>query len=340
MAVVLTGMATLHAGEKTSLVASEGGNILLLQPDAQRRLMVMDGGGSLSESSLSPARMMAMLGATGGPIADGKISVRAVAALGGGKLVVYAAGTARRRSLVSLWLYQPGRDVLTLAADSKALGDASGMGDSIDLADAQFVQTSRGVWLCLYHSDAAVFFLLPGDLLAPNVRLRRAFSQLRQDGRPLRFLADDRLFARADGGLGLLRGDGAVCSIGEEGNVFDIPRIAGRPAWSAPPLSLPSDPGAPVKTRLEFYPNDLAAGDALAAPPTEADTPPRYPAFAIAGAQSTRTIDRESITIRPGFPVHALRITAWCLDPGSGDAIAYDSMSGEIMRIGLPRNDG
>ena len=408
LSVSVNAIGSLNAGAVTSLFARDDGTTLSLQADAEKPVLVLSGRRTAAavsipvpnslpidvptavpitapiSAAISAAALRDRLGAAGG-----ELSIRAVAPLDRRRLVVYAAGSQRRTSLASLWVIDPAANTTTLVASAAALASASGLGDSLDLADAQCVATDRGVWLCLYHSDAAVFFLLPAGL-GPGTLLHPAFTRLKSETGPVRLMSGDRLFARgaeettADAagilagdaastsagaaagnsaggvaeGLGLLKEDGRVLAIGVDGRVSELPPLETGARASAPPLPVTVN-GQDGRYRLDFLVSDgpapdpftATAGDRARYPklvlsplPTgtgiakrnsasPAAPPPTLPA---APAARRIVFDRDAITVRPGFPVHSLRLTAWCQDPASGDVIAYDAFSGEVMRIKLP----
>jgi len=184
--------------------------------------------------------------------------------------------------------------------------------------------------------DAAAFLRLPDGPLQPGAALRLAFSAVKVDGEPIRLTPQDTFYSGPDGGLRLMRNDGSLLAVDDTGNAKPLSTDSDRPAMSVPPLTLKS-PGGQVR-QLAFYPEPGQTRDALTSTPNLVAPPVPYPALVLSDEKRTIVFDRDSITVRPGFPVHALRITAWCQDPGSGDVIAYDSFSGEIMRL-KPGND-
>lgn len=336
-----TQQARVAASFSTVLVSTaQAGSVLLpfngdavsFQPDSGLQAATAIRGKMAGLQEL-PSRLTVKLQAR-----PGRISIRSIIATSTNQLIVYVSGTDGQRSLVGLWAYEPQTGALSQIAGADALGDASGFGKTIDLADAQFVTTARGVWLCMHQNDAAAFFLLPSQS-APvlNFKPHRAFSGLKEDNQPFKFLMDDRLYARADGGLGLLRADGRLFSISDDGVVAELQRTAGRPAESVPPLTLGQGDAA---TQVEFFPDAPPPADSLTAPPMVTDDSVRYPALVIKGPHGTTVIDRDAISVRAGFPVHALRITAWCAEPATGDILAYDAMSGEVMRLKLDLGGG
>ena len=327
-AVSFSTFATVTAGQRSRLILS-GSGVLCLQADAGASALAVVTGPPL-DMRKPVDRMTSALGSRTAPV------VRAALRGNDDGLILYTAGTDGPRSLAGLWVYRLGNEAPLQIADATTLAQSSRLGPTIDLADAQLVRTSAGVMLCLVQSDAAAFLRLPDGPLKPGAALRLAFSAVRVDGEPLRLTTHDTFYTGPEGGLRLMRADGTLLAIDDTGNAKPLPTEPGRPAMSVPPLSLRS-PGGQVG-QLAFYPEPGQTRDVLTTPNLAA-APARYPALVLSDGQRTTVFDRDAIDVRPGFPVHALRITAWCQDPASGDVIAYDSFSGEIMRVKIGNDE-
>ncbi|HEX8342684.1 MAG TPA: hypothetical protein VF624_17405 [Tepidisphaeraceae bacterium] len=321
-------LATLRAGRETTVISRPGGGAYVFQADGDGRVRAVSGAGEVTTLPVSPQRLAAALGATG---EDDAAAVRlaAIAVLPRGDLVLQTAGASRKRSLVSLQRYDPASDRLTLLMSAAEMASASGMGDSIDVADAQLAGSGAVVWLWLRTTDGSVMLQFEARQLASGTaRAVRPFRFMRQGDQPLRPGDATTLCGRPGGGFWLLdRAAGLLWSLDGTGRATPVDPPDGRPAPSAPPLLLETA-GAP---RMTFYPAPRPS-DAAITPTSKA----RYPLLEIVAGRSKATFDRDALAARPAFPLHALRVTAWARDTRSGDVFAYDRMSGELLRLTPP----
>ena len=276
------------------------------------------------------------------------VSIRGLTTLSNGDLVLAVNGSTRARSLISLWVYNPRTDVLRLVADAKGLTEASGMGASLALADAEVVRAGRYVWVCLRTVDETVFLRIDTRELGAEKgpRLARPFQRLRLDKQTVTLLPDDRLAGYDDGTLWVLRQQpNDLYRISTDGRLL----IENRPADLSPMLVPPlratriRPDGTEFVQILSAYSNEapLAPGAPSVLPPGRIAAI-QYPAFESAienappGVKPTM-LDRAAIKARPTFPLHALRITAWCMNPTTGEITLYDDMSGEVMRMTIEK---
>lgn len=336
--VSLDPILSLRANCRTLLAAGVGGVTYVAQvtDDAQERIRAIDNAGRVRETTLNGSRLAEAMGLPQAPA-----SLRAMTALPNGNLLLYVNGFSRRRALTSLWLWNPATDALRQIATEEDLANASGMGPSVELADATLTRADGSVWLVLRHVDATRCLQLDVHDLTTrgSTRLARPFEQLRdsESGDPVRLAADDVVFGRGDGTLWLLRREeGLLRRIGSDGRLHPAdPPPADRPPLLAPPLDL-DDPRLVTQPAAQrqvlFLPNVGVPADAFATASLSTEPMRRYPAFVFTGPRQT-FIERDEITARPTFPVHALRITSWCIDPNSGLIHAYDAMSGELLRV-------
>ena len=242
-----------------------------------------------------------------------------------GLVLVLVNGWAGQRPLLGLWLYRPQDQALVCVADAASLGHVTGWGDSAALADGRLVGGTRGAWLCVsvfgQTSTVRVDFPASADAL-PDLRLA-AERVTDEAGRPVG-IEDASLWPAGDDSALLVK-PGASDSY-----KIDLARgTAVAVPGGLPPLTVPTPAGpqtwvftpAPPRPRTEV---ESWAADAVRRP-TLTITP--------AGGKPM-TIDRDGLITRLGFPVYAMRITAWCAD-ANGRVLAYDAMSGEVFRMSL-----
>ncbi len=320
----------LRANQRT-LLAWVNGRLFFHQPDANPELglQLLEATGEVRSTQLTPARVGELLNAP-----FDRPVLRAIAALSDGRLVAYFNGTSRLKSLSCLVLFDPTSGDIRLIAAPQDLADVSGMGLTIDLADAQLERAETTIWLCLTHTDRSVFLRIDARAVATgDTRVIRAFDSLKTGDETMRALPHDRLSGQQDGSLWLLRpSTGDLWRISRDGQAFASKEIDGRPKLTVSPISLPDATGGSNKLTIQFY----AMPDVMTLPtegPTLSSDGTRYPALLFQTAKDKLLIDRDNIVIRPAFPTYALRFTHWVADPATGDLIAYDAMSGEVFRI-------
>jgi hypothetical protein len=324
-------LATLTAGQETTLYARRPGAVVL-QTGGDSAVRVIGGGRDVQTLPLSAERLRQTIGSP-----DGTPTIVTIAVLPGGSLVLATSGASRQRSLASLQVYDIASDRLTLLSTAAELASASGLGDSLDIADLQLAAAGQVVWLWLRQPDRSVLLQYDARQLESGVaRAGRPFTQWTWDDQPLR-IGQAVLTGRVDGGFWLLESGAKgtaskLWQIDAQGAAVPADWPVDAPAPTVPPLPLGDGPDAP---QLYFFgrPRDTDASQPIGGARHE-----RYPVLEIRGRGKTLTrFDREAIVVRPTFPLHALRLTAWCRDAQTGDVIAYDRLSGEVFRITLPR---
>ena len=342
----LVSVGTLRAGGTATLVANPGGWAVVQRGNGGgvARLVRSDGA-VVDLNALLAGPAAAALGVVDESAqSPWRPTVAAVASDGRDGWVVLLAGTRGRASLASLWRLAAGARVPVLLAGPDALGRASGLGGLIDLDDGTLARVGDDVVVALSGQGGPAVVRVDGWSLAAAgngagggrgdaraLRMTRLFATPNEDGQPIPPKPGDAWFGRPDGSLNLLRAaTGQVWTVDPGGTATAWALPPGRPALGVPPLDLPVPPGAPA-ARLWFYPDtptDTAAG-------TPADAAVRYPALVLRQENAERVFDRDALTVRPGFPTHAMRLSAWCPDPATGDVLAVDAMSGEVFRITL-----
>ena len=268
-----------------------------------------------------------------GPGAFAKVT--SVATTPSGTIILLTTGTRGDRSLLGLWAYQPGTVNVKLLAGAGELKDASTIGDALDLADGQLIANDTDGWLYLQGIDHAVIFHLDIRQIEAGepARLATPFQHMTlASGQPFALQRGDRLFNSPEGKPAILRpSDGSLWEIQSSGAVTELPRDALKPPLQIPPLTLRDPRSIDRSMQLRFY-NDIAAPVDLLNPP-DVESTTRYPQFVLTGGARPESFDRDALHLRPGFPTYALRLTAWCTDRATNDVIAYDAMSGEVLRI-------
>jgi hypothetical protein len=231
-------------------------------------------------------------------------------------------------------LYDPAAQNISVVASPRELASVSGMGLTLDLADARLIRAGSTIWLCLVHSDQSEFLRLDARAVgAGTARLARAFRSLRVEEGELRVSPEDKLSAQPDGTLWLLRpSTGELWRVNRDGAAFAGKQPEDRPRLVNPPLITGDGITRADATRIWFFAAPHVEVDQIARP-VFADDDTRYPALLYESDTSQKVIERDQLRIRPAFPVYALRFTNWLLDPVTGDIIAYDAMSGEVFRL-------
>ena len=312
---------------------------------APKQVVQMIGGADqqLRDLPLQPARFASALGE---PTAV--VSIRGLTTLSNGDLVLAVNGSTRVKLLMGIWIYNPRTDALRELFNESALREVSGMGASLTLADAEVVRAGRYVWVCLRTVDETVFLRIDTRELGAEKgpRLARPFQRLRLDKQTVTLLPDDRLAGYDDGTLWVLRQQpNDLYRISTDGRLL----IENRPADLSPMLVPPlratriRPDGTEFVQILSAYSNEalLVIGAPGVLPPGRIAAI-QYPAFesvienAPPGVKPTM-LDRAAIKARPTFPLHALRITAWCMNPTTGEITLYDDMSGEVMRMTIEK---
>lgn len=328
--IEMRSILSLRANQRTLLDLS-GGRLFFHQPDAtpELGLRMLDATGETHLTRLTPGRVADLLGAP-----EGRPVLRAIATLTDGRVLAYFNGASRTKSLSCLVLYDPAAEEASLVASPRELASVSGMGLTLDLADARLLRAGSTIWLCLAHSDESEFLTLDARAVGAGTgRVVRAFRELRTEDGRLRMLPNDRLAAQPDGTLLLLRpGSGELWRINRDGEAFAGKQPAQRPALSTVPLVSGDGISRSDATRIWFFPAPHMSPEQMIRPVFD-DDETRYPAILYESEKSARTIERDALSIRPAFPVYALRITHWILDPATNDIIAYDAMSGEVFRM-------
>lgn len=328
--IEMRSIMSLRANQRTLLELSAG-RLFFHQPDAtpELGLRMYDSTGETRLTQLTPGRVADLLGAP-----EGKPVLRAMTTLSDGRVVAYFNGASRTKSLSCLVLYDPASQETSVVSSPQELASVSGMGLTLDLADARLFRAGTTIWLCLVHSDQSEFLRLDARAVAAGTgRIARAFRGLRLEQGELRVEPDDKLGAQPDGTLWMLRPPtGELWRINRDGQAFADKQPENRPRLTALPLVAGDGVSRADVTRIWFFPAPAMTVDQLARP-VFADDSTRYPAIVFESGKKQLVVHRDRLIIRPAFPVYALRFTNWVLDPSSNDMFAYDAMSGEVFRL-------
>lgn len=322
----LRTVVSLRANQETLLAAGAGGRVYFSQPYESPDVRFLGSDAQVRPTALTSANIAKLLGQ---PAGDAR--VRAIAPLPGGDLIAYFGGTSRSQSLAALVRYRAADDTVALLAPSGDLATASGLGRTIDLAEPQLARAGDFVWLWLRTFDQSVFLRIDVRLLAGGAfRLAKPFGELTTGTGTFRF-ASDVLTGDAGGTLHLLRpGTRDLWTISETGRAERVETDPDGPVRTVAPLLYREAATARRATRLSFLPYAELSLDGA---PGRVQAGPRYPALRLSDDAGETILSRDALRPRAAFPLHALRLTRWIVEPNSGDVIAYDAMSGEILRI-------
>jgi hypothetical protein len=326
----IASLVSLRANQRTDIAITTGSRIYVCQPDADSSVRFIEGS-EPKYTSLTPARVAQLVGDS-----EAKGTLRALTSMPSGELLVYYSGSTRRQSASSLLLFDPIKETLKVAATAQQLAEVTKMGPSLDLADAQLERAGSTIWFLLRHVDQTALFALDARQIGSgDLSSWRLIRTLRTDEGVVAIAKEDRLFGQLDGSAWLLRPTtGEVWQLNAEGRAYVSKLPANRPRTSVVPITLP--PTATRKAqRLMFYPFEDLPPDPLMSPDIREFDLTRYPAFLLSTKDTEFVIEREAINTRPAYPTYAMRLTAWALDPGGDGVVAYDGMSGEIVRIRL-----
>lgn len=280
-------------------------------------------------TELTPAKVAELLGLPGA-----KPVLRAFTTTSDGRIVAYFNGTERLRSLCSLVLYDPVKQDLSLLADAETLAKVSEMGLMLDLADGQLVRSGSILWLCLIHADQSVVLQIDARrLVTGTVRLARAFRSPKLGHASFQFKPGDRLSGQPDETVWLIRPNtGELWRINRDGEVLPVSAPEHRGTLTVYPLSVTNIPALPGVRRIWFMASLPRTADPTARPILDDDIT-RYPILIYESETESLRVERDRWLVRQGFPVYAIRLTEWVVDPGNGDLLAYDRMSGEVFRL-------
>src|SRR5687767_1547330 len=184
-------LTQLLPNRKTHLAVDRLGQIFWVQESENQQdvLFVIGDGGIPRATRLTSANILDALAAAGDGAGDGPAggTIRDIAT-GEGGVFFFFYGYKGNTPKACLGLYQPQAGRIRVLASTAALGKASGMGRSLELARASLASSDQTIYLWLRHSDASIFFAFePRALvLSTPMELREPFAEVvSEEGRPL-----------------------------------------------------------------------------------------------------------------------------------------------------------
>lgn len=320
----------LRANQRTLLELSEG-RLFYHQPDAdpESGLRVLEPNGQSRTTELTPSKVAELLGIPGA-----KPVLRTITTLNNGQVVAYFNGTERTKSLCSLVLYDPVKQDVSLLAGPETLVRESEMGLTLDLADAQLIRSGSTVWLCLIHADQSVVLQLDARrLVSGTVRLAKAFRTLKLNDAPFRLKPGDRINGQPDETVWLIRPmTGELWQINRDGELLPVSPPEHGGVMTVYPLCPGPIPELFGVKRIWFIASLPRTADPTARPTLDGDIT-LYPVLIYESESESLRVERDRWIVRQGFPLYAVRLTEWVVDPISTDILAYDRMSGEVFRL-------
>jgi hypothetical protein len=325
----LEPISQLAPSRVTHLAADAVGNIYWSQqtPDEQDAMFIMGPGGVPNVTGLTSARILQQLGVTNG----GGGTIQSIAAGPDGAIYFYFLGGIGRTTHACLGRYRAGNDELRILADTSGLGRDTGMGASIALARGQIIPGSSQLTLVVRHSDIAAILRFPPQAAAGNakVALRRPFVQVVAADEVLDLRQQHYELAPGPGGTMLMTDtwSGALWEIDENGVASVVHSLVGVPRELSRPAALRG--GETV----------LFAGDAEPMHPRvlERSEPlplqPLFPALLMWTNQRLFQIAGDDLRVPAGFATDTLHLHDLLPLPRGGGLIAYDSTSGQVLRI-------
>jgi len=331
MVVEVQGVTPLLPDRRTHVAPTGTGKIFWVQesPDVGGRetVFALAEGGLPGATPFSNAAVLDALGERGGT-GGARGSLQSLAVGPEGDVFFFFAGETRRKLLMTLGAFSPSTGQTRVLADSTALRDASGMGNTLALARGCVLRgPGSRTWLWLRHDHG--FALLAVEPGTSGSTLRRLFDRVRApDDEPLALVSprDDLQPSSADGWTYLDRARGRLWRIGPTGGATPLADVSDLPkALSAPS---PDDRGRPVM----FAPD----GPPFVEPPDEPASPAAPPAVDLP-AWVTLDGDRRTVLARPKFRLPArLNVRSLAFPEIVRDRaswLGYDTQTGELLRI-------
>ncbi|MGC4030369.1 MAG: hypothetical protein QM754_01290 [Tepidisphaeraceae bacterium] len=341
--VTVSEALSLRPDRRTILRAFDAGSVLVGQPGGEDagpvtplKLLLPDG-----TARRAPFDGRAIAAALNVPEKD--VFLRDALPIGGGRCLVFVNGFSGPRALLGVWLYRPGESSLVPIAGAERLGQISGLGDSAMLADGRLIAGDRGAWLWLSgFGQSAVIWIGFGNGTDAAAELRRVEHRLVDDsGLPIG-LGDASLWRTEDNAVLWVRPGGTTAYRISLENFTATDRPGGLPpivvrdplgrrtSWQFTPApEKPKTQAEALAVEATRYPlltvTPVPDAPKPAPPAADADTDPTGPRPTV--------YDRDALRTRLAFPRYAMRFTQWCPDPTPGRALAYDAMSGEVLRL-------
>lgn len=330
----VTTIATLRAQERTSLVVNNNGLIFFVQHDKNEAdtVYTIAGDGVPKRTTLDVRAICTALG-----YPEGRGEIQSLVATNTGDLIAYFVGGAGRTPLVAIVSASATGTNLRILADTAQITTQSGFGRSLELGEGLLALAGDDLFLWLRHPTAHQFYRVTPNG-KPTEVLTSAFSgiigqlsgEFRFDDRENRFTGDP------DGSLWVVAPhQHALFRINSTGEITGNRAVKDLPIPRTAPVHL-CDRNGKLLDRFIYIcsrddlPNDVAEVGEL-------DPRAKYPL--LVETDANRKVNFElsphDIEMRPLFPTYALRIENLCFDPITRSMVAYDAMSGELLRISI-----
>jgi hypothetical protein len=327
LVVEISGVTPLLPDRRTHVAPTGAGQLFWVQeaPEAGGRetVFALADGGLASATKLSNASVLEALKETG---AQG--GIQSLAATPDAQVLFYFAGQTRRKLLLALGVFSPARGETRVLADSAALRESSGMGNTLALARGSILRSASTTtmagrtWLWLRHDHGFALLSIEAD-----GTVRRAFDRVQAPaGETLALVSSgEDLAADGEGLVYLERGRGRLWRIGAGGDASVLADVSELPRGMTGPS--PDGGGRVAMFAPEGPPLVEPPENPLLAPKPVADFP----------ALVRYTGDKRSILGRGAFDapsrvnVRALSFPQLVRDRSSW--LAYDTQTGELLRV-------
>jgi hypothetical protein len=332
MVVEVQGVTPLLPDRRTHVAPTGTGQVFWVQesPDAGGRETVF----SMAEGGLpgaTPFSNAAVLDALGERGSSGGVrgSIQSLAVGPEGDVYFFFAGQGRRKLLMTLGAFSPATGQTRILADSAALRDASGMGNTLALARGSLLRgTGSRTWLWLRHDHG--FVLLAVESGASGPTLRRVLDRVRPatENEPLSLVSPlEDLLPSGDGWVYLDRTRGRLWRVGPTGEVTALADVSDLPRAT-------STPSADERGRLTMFAPDgppfVEPSDDLtaAAPAPQALD---LPAWITLDGEKRTVLARSKFRVPAKLNVRALAFPQIVRDRSTW--LGYNTQTGELLRI-------
>jgi hypothetical protein len=297
-------------------------------PDAGGRETVFSlaEGGLPGATAFSNVAVLEALGERAGGGVRGSLQSLAVGPEG--DVYFFFAGQGRRKLLTALGAFSPATGQTRILADSAALRDASGMGNTLALARGSILRgPASRTWLWLRHDHG--FVLLAVEPGGSGPALRRALDRVRaaEDETLSLVSSQDDLLPSGDGWIYLDRTRGRLWRVGPMGEATPFADVSDLPKGT-------SAPSLDERGRLTVFAPDgppfvEPSDDSTAAAP--APQAIDLPAWVTLDGEKRTVLARSKFRVPAKLNVRALAFPQVVRDRGSW--LGYDTQTGELLRL-------
>ncbi|HEX8522310.1 MAG TPA: hypothetical protein VF669_08645 [Tepidisphaeraceae bacterium] len=328
--IELQPLTPLAVGRQTHVVVDSLGNICWVQesPKADDILFIMGEDKIPRSTTLTVPRICDALGEPGGTG-----NIQSIAAARNGEIYFYFSGARARKTLTALGLYSNRTGAIRIIDDSDALMSGTGFGKSIALARGTVISQGNTFWLWVRHTDDSCLLRLryPDIPARGNLPLESRVLNVRFGDRKQDLTSPDYALAPAgeETVYWLDRAESMLYTIDQNGQVKMFKSLVGLPVAMSLPMKT-----APEEMMLFFA--DAPAAEVknlrqLDLPRVKVRT--TFPAMVILERDVVRTVPRERISSYPGLSLSAMRVGELAaVEKGKG-WVAYDSVSGQLLRM-------